>query len=513
MVARQTSAGMMTAVPTELRSRIVSGMRWTVWLSALAVPFSYGTAVLLARTGPEVIATYGLLMVYVGVVSSMFYFGGDPVVIKFVSELKAESRLSFLISYFLVILGTLILWLAAAALWPEKLHYLFGKQGGPHFQTLILWLSPLYILFLLVVAGLKATLEMYWAQVLMRTLTIGSFTIYAALYLGFHELLATRYTKLIWGTFFSLVILATLVGLLHLVRSENWRRDGRGVRFSLPGGFWRYTLRTEQASALGFFLQRLDMIFVLNFGGLVLLGKYVVIVSFAEVVRTVNRFFIDTLLPSLTNLLASGNPAAASEVVSLNLRILLVVHVAATCGLMFLVGPILALLGPQYLPQRELFVVMLLFVGLSAPAAIGGPLLTSVGKQQRVFWVGVGQLALFIVLFASLWPRWQLGGAVVASGASTYLANLALLAVARFSTPAHFSATRDYILFTGSGVAASLIALRPVTLNPFLAISVWSGTVALFLVLARYTLPECRALLFSFVPHRLFPGQGMSQEP
>ena len=33
----------------------------------LAAPFSYGTSIVLARAGPEVIGTYGLLLVYIGV--------------------------------------------------------------------------------------------------------------------------------------------------------------------------------------------------------------------------------------------------------------------------------------------------------------------------------------------------------------------------------------------------------------------------------------------------------------
>lgn len=496
----QTTVEMMEAVPTELRDRIVSGMRWTLWLSILAVPFSYGTSLLLARTGPEVIGTYGLLMVYVGVVSSLLYFGGDAVVIKFAPELETHRRMSFLLSYFLVILGTLFFWLPLAALWPESLRYLFGERGGPRFHLFILWFSPLYILFSLVVAALKSVLEMRWAHILLRTLTIGSFAIYTFLFFAYHGLLATQYAKLIWGVFFGLITLGTLFGLRHLLRSAKWNFEWRGLRLFLPRGFWRYTLYTEQASVVRFFMLRLDLILVLNFGGLALLGKYVVIVSLAEIIRTANHVFTDTLLPSLTNLFASGNPTAASEVFSLNLRILFVVHVAATCALMFLVGPMLTLLGPHYISLRELFVLMLLFAGLSAPGAVGGTLLTSVAKQQRAVWVGVGQLALFIVLFMSLWPRWQLGGAVVASGASEFLSNLVLLAVARFSSPVRFSATRDYVLFAIFGVAASLIALRFVPLNPFLAITAWAGAVGLFLLLAHYTVPECGALIFCFIP-------------
>ena len=90
-------------VPHHQRRQIVSGMRWTVWLSAVSIPFSYGTTVLLARTSPEAIGTYGLLSVYIGAVLGLFYLGGDAVAIKFIPELDPERRLSFLVSYFTIV--------------------------------------------------------------------------------------------------------------------------------------------------------------------------------------------------------------------------------------------------------------------------------------------------------------------------------------------------------------------------------------------------------------------------
>src|SRR5262245_12275207 len=105
IVLARASGQAMVSVPLRERDRIFSGMRWSVWLSILAAPFGYGTTVLLARVGPDVLGTYGLLMVYIGVVSSLMYFGGDAVTIKFVPTLSVPRRLSFLASYYLVICG------------------------------------------------------------------------------------------------------------------------------------------------------------------------------------------------------------------------------------------------------------------------------------------------------------------------------------------------------------------------------------------------------------------------
>jgi len=490
----------MSAVPAPLRGRIVSGMRWTLWLSVVAVPFSYGTSVLLARTGPDVIGTYGLLMVYIGVASSLFYLGGDAVVVKFVPELEPAKRFPFLVSYFLVIVVALVPWMGATLLWPGKLHYIFGDRGGPGFYLLVLFLSPLYIMFLLIVAALKAVLDMRWAQTLLRLVTIGSFAVYATLFFRFREVLQAHAGGLIWGVFLGLAGIASVLGLLRLLRLEGWRTEGRSFGFFLPRDFWRYTLSTQQVSAVGFFLQRLDLILVLNFGGLAVLGKYVAILSLAEALRTANRFFADTLLPSLTNAIASRDLEAASQIFGTNLRILFLVNLAATSGLALLAAPLMRLFGPRYTSLRPLLILIVLGAGLAAPGGIGGTLLTSMGKQQRSFWVSIGQLGLFLVLFFTLWPRYQLLGAVLASGLSQVVSYGVLLAAAKYGTPVRFSAGKDYIKFALATIASAGVALAWPSISVIPAVAVWVAAVGLFLVAAHYQLAECQQLVRCFLP-------------
>lgn len=497
------SAELMPAVPTGLRGRILSGMRWTLWLSVLGAPFGYGTSVLLARVGPEVIGTYGLLLVYITLVSSWFYLGGDAVVIKFIPTLKTERRFAFLISYFIVACVGLVPWVAVAVFLPGKLHFLFGKATGASFQALIICLAPIYIVYSLVIASLKATMEFRLAEMLRRLVTIGSFLIYAALLVAWSGLLKAHYTGLIWGIYLGLTALAAVVGFPHLWRMKSWQHGLRNLRFTLPEGFWRFAISLQQVSALGFLVGKMDYILVLNFGGLAMLGKYVAIVTLADIIRTLSRYFLDTLLPSLTNLIASENLHGASQVFSMNLRILFLVSLGVTCGLLFLLNPILSLLGPVYVPLRNLFVLMLLFFGVAIPGTVGGTLLTSVGKQQRSVWVGLFQVGLYATLFLFLWPHYQLLGAVLAYGIALAASNMLLLMVARWSAPIRFPFIRDYAWLILVCVIAGIGAIRFGTLGLVAALPAWLISLGLFLLLARYRLAECRNLVSCFVPVRL----------
>src|SRR6266403_2455495 len=103
--ATASFSGVLNGIPERQRRHLISGMRWTLWLSVLSAPCGYITTVLLARVDPAVVGTYGLLSLYIGLTSIFLFFGGNGVAIKFLPELPPEKRLPFLTSYFLMILA------------------------------------------------------------------------------------------------------------------------------------------------------------------------------------------------------------------------------------------------------------------------------------------------------------------------------------------------------------------------------------------------------------------------
>jgi O-antigen/teichoic acid export membrane protein len=331
-------------------------------------------------------------------------------------------------------------------------------------------------------------------------LTIGTFLIYLVLFLGFRRLLLVHYGGVIWGVYLTLAALAFVIGFRHLRRLEEWEFRWRSLRVFLPRGFWKYTLATQAVSGLAFLLQRLDLILVLNFGGLVVLGKYVAIISLAGLIPAGNVFFLDTLLPSLTNLLTTHNYAAASQVYSMNLRNLFLITMAGASGLIFMINPIIMLLGSKYTSLGSVFVVGVLLYGLAAPGAIGGTLLTSLGKQHRSVLISLVQLALFLSLFYALWPRYQLLGVVLATGLSTATSYFLFIQVARYRSEVKFSFARDYGVFAVVLIAAAILDVRLMKLGAVYPLLAWPAVVLLFCLFADYSISECKAILQCFLP-------------
>ncbi len=499
MAENAKTTGTLLEVPEAQRHRIISGMRWTVWLSVLAIPFSYGTTVILARTSPEAVGTWGLLGVYIGLSLGIFYLGGDAVAIKFVPELEPDKRLSFLTSYFLVICAAVVPWVAVGALWPQALQHILGKEAGPRFELLLLALSPITMMNSLVSAALKGILEIGWAQMIFRLATITSFIVYGGLFLFLRPTLARDYPLIIWVVYLALCLGGAVAGFLRLWRACGWRYHWRRFRFFLPRGFWPYTLSLQQLSALSFVTSRLDVLLLLNFGGLALLGKYVAVITLAEAIRLISFYFIGTLLPSLTNTLADGNNAGASSAFHMHMRVIFFVCNAATCGLVLLARPVTALFGPKYDGLSTLIVLVAVLVGISTPGGAGGTLLSAISKQQRAVYVSLGQVAVYASLFAFLWPRYRLTGAVLAYGIGWAVSNPCLLLVARLSSPFRFSVIRDYATFALVATASVLVSLwvRPGLFSGLLG---WILLVGSFPLLARYRLSECKALINCFVP-------------
>jgi len=154
-------------------------------------------------------------------------------------------------------------------------------------------------------------------------------------------------------------------GVARLYRINDWRLACRC--FYLPRGFWKYVGATQFVAAVNLFSQRLDYVLILNIAGLGLLGDYVALSTVAITIPTLNTFFLDTLLPSLTNLIASRNTSAAAQVLSMHVRILLLVNTMSTCAVMLLSALVVRIMGPQYSGLQNLLVLMALFQGLGNP--------------------------------------------------------------------------------------------------------------------------------------------------
>jgi len=495
-----TTTELLSSAPPEMRRSIVSGMRWTLWLSMLSVPLGYATTVILARIGPAAIGTYGVLVVYISVVACLMYLGGDAVAIKFIPELPPEQQLPFVTGYTLIVLACLLPWFAVATAFPRLLHYLFGESNQTSLQLLLIYLSPLFVVYSIIVATLNGMMEIKWSQILTRVVTAGSFLAYATLFLFARDYLSVHYADLIWEIYFALITLAAAVGLLVIVRTHPLRSIRSFLGFHLPRHFWSYTLSLETVSALSMLSTRLDYILVLNFGGLTLLGKYVALRTISNAIGLLPTFFAGTLLPTMTNLIAHKDFSAAGEAVHLYLRVLFAISFAASCGLFFASGLLLRMLGPAYRDLEAVLVCMIFFAALQNFTPIAGNLLTASGKQYYGLAVLPLQIAGFCFLFWLLWPSMGLMGVVVGLGIMQVLTQILAFYLVKQFVPIRFTIRKQYGVYALLVMACGSLAYFLPPLGLAKDMLLYAAALALFYFVSRYSLEECRQLVHCFVP-------------
>ncbi|MGC1782970.1 MAG: lipopolysaccharide biosynthesis protein [Acidobacteriaceae bacterium] len=491
-----TTAPVLGDVPEHQRHRILSGMRWTVWLSAIAVPFSVAVNLLLARVGPETLGVYGLLSVYVTLTSAFLYFGGDTVVMRYIPECRPEERASFLVSYLSVILAVMSGWLAFAWFCPAAMRLVFGESHGDRLNFLLLCLSVVPIFYAMVIASLKGMLEIQTSQKLSKLLTIGSLAVYAAIFVFNRSLLSAHPMAIIWSVYLGLSAVLGVIGAVKVVRLCR----GARLRWFLPDGFWSYSFSTQQLSVTSFLAHKLDYVLIVNFGGLKLLGEYVAVITVAGIVPMVSGFFMDTLLPSLTNTVVARNYAGAVQVFMMHMRILFLVTTAMSCAIMVLAVPATAVMGVKYASLGGLIIFMAAGYGIASPGAYGGTVLASIGRQQLAVWTRLLNLVLFICLFFPLWHRWNLAGAVVAYGLALIVPNAILMAVALKTAQFFPSIFGLWLKSAAVQAMVAFVALWWMPLGLVSAAVVWLCAMMMFFWLAQYDWSECKDLVRMFLP-------------
>lgn len=485
------------------RHHMISGMRWTLWLSVLSAPCGYITTVLLARVDPAVVGTYGLLSLYIGLTSIFLFYGGNGVAIKFLPEVPAEKRLSFLVSYFLVILAVTLPYQIAASIWPRSLQYVLGSEAGNRFGVLLVWLAPLYILSSLVLAALKGLLEIKWSQLYNRIITLASFALYAGLYFAARPFLAAHYVAIIWSVYLALALLVTVLAMRRLLPHLQTGRLREPLRFFLPSGFWSYTSGLQVGGILGFLSTRLDYIFILNAGGLAEFGRYVALITLVSVIPTFATFVLDSLLPSLTNTLAQRDYAASRHLTELYLRFMLPCGMLAATFAILFAHPVFAVLGPHY---RDLVNLGLLAFPIAALQVLNwfvGTMFTAIGRPYGSVIALAGRMAVFCAAFWLLWAPYHLWGAIVAWGLAEMTYQILGLLVLMRRMPFSFSFVPTYIAFLAVVGLAALCAAYETGNNLLISAVVWLALVGGFFLAARYSWSEIRRLSLMVLPSRV----------
>ncbi|MGH9417125.1 MAG: lipopolysaccharide biosynthesis protein [Terriglobales bacterium] len=485
-----------------MRRPLLGGLRWTLWLAAAGLPFSYGTRVLLARVSPDCLAIYGLLLVYIGYVAGFLFLGGNAVAIRYVPTLDAEGRRDFLGSYACILVAAWLPWLALAVVAPGWLGWLFGGLGGG-FALLMVALAPLPIAFSLLLSALKGALDLACAQAFYRAVTVGTLVGVAVLVLAARPLLQAHAAWMLWGWYLVLMALGSAVAW------RRWRRLVRSVsrwHWRLPPDFWGYTLGLQGSSMLGFFATQLDMLLVLHVGGLHLLGGYVAIMSLAALVTATLKLLLDAHMVAITQGTARQDAALTGELFHNCSRLLLPFMLLLAVALACFAPPLLSIYGSGYGSLAG----ALRWLGPCAAVAslnlLLGSSLSALGHPRAEIQAKCVRIAAYVALFVPLWRAWGIEGAVLAWGGAEIPYQLMHLFWLRRLAPFRLRWRRLYPAYVAVVALTAVLTQwrQPATLAA--GAGMWVLLGALFFVLAGYSRAELGRHIRIFLPGAALEG-------
>lgn len=474
----------------EIIQKSISGAKWAVILSIIALPMGYATHIILGRVSPEALGIYGFLSIFILAVTTFILFGGGNVIIKYLPEIDKDKKVSFLTSYILIAFLIAIFAIGLIYLYPQILERIFGQAFPLDMLNYFIIFIPIIILYSVFDYALNGLMEIK-ASVILRKITVfGNFIVFSILFLFYKDLFREHLWLIIWGLSF---VFYTVLGLLALSLttkkikitslkksiSKNYDRECLGLNNEgevaswesswsfrmtsklknlkpyLPKKFWSFALFIHLSTILFFASDKIDQLFILNYFSIRELGLYYAALQTAMVIRFVPLLIGSVLLPTFSNLLASNEIALIQkgyqEIVKFNT--LVVVPAALIC--IFFSRQIMGLFGEEYIENYLVLVALAIFFSTTSIGTVNNSLIIAKGRTG-IYFLGSTMTTVFgFILMFLLIDRLGVLGLAIGRGAIVALWQVISIIIVTIVLHMDIKIPKSY----KAGLITSLVAL------------------------------------------------------
>lgn len=413
----------------EIIQKSISGAKWTVILSIVAMPLGYIVNIILGRISPEALGIYGLLSIFVLSVTTFILFGGGNVIIKYLPEIDKDKKVSFLLSYVLIVFLIAIFAIGLVYLYPQILELIFGQAFSLDILPYLIIFIPIIILYFVFDYALNGLMEIKTSVVIRQIVVYGNFIVFSILFLFYKDFFREHLWAIIWGLSFVFYIMLGLLALFLTTRKMKITSLNKlnNLKPYLPTKFWSFALFVHLSTILVFAYDKIDQLFILNYFSIRELGLYYAALQTAMLIRFVPMLLGSVLLPSFSNLLASNEigliQKGYQEVVRYNT--LMVVPAALLC--IFFSRQIMGLFGAVYVQNHLVLVVLGICFMVSTIGSVTPSLIVAKGKVGANFLNSTIQIVFQFLLMLFLIDRMGVLGLAIGRGAGVVLAQIGLI--------------------------------------------------------------------------------------
>jgi len=487
----------------EIMKKSISGAKWTVFLSVIAMPVSYATNIILGRASPEALGIYGLLNIFILSITTFILFGGSNVVIKYLPEIDRNRRVLFLRSYFTIISFIALFTLGSIYVYPRILELLFGEALLPYmlpYLILFMFIIIIYSIFDFVLTGL---MEIKASISIKQVLVYGNFVVFSLLFFLSKDFFREHLWMTIWGiSFISYTIISLLaffisaksLNIMNLNKGESQSSDRKAtflssgiielknIYFYLPAKFWSFAFFIHLSTIISFVNDKLDQLFIIRYFNIHEFGLYFAALQTAMLIRYIPILIGNILLPAFSNLLASNEVERIQKAYQEIVRYNTLIVITATLACIFFSKEIIGIFGVEYIKSHLVLVALSCFFSTSSIGVANNALIIAKGRAGIYLLSEIAVTAIGIVLIFFLTEKLGVLGLAIGKGVTVALWQLVSSFIATMLLGLNIKIPRSYKV----GIATSFIASILYLFFEFQNILVHTGLFLSCLILFTY---------------------------
>lgn len=341
-----------TLSKTEIKKRSVKGTKWLVVMNGIGMPATSLIALMLGRVGPAALGSYALAQVLIGVVTTFVVYGGKPVLTVFLPKLTdAEDRGRFLFSYALILVGMMTVALGLFWVFPKGFEFLLQREFDMQNYGWFVMLAIVVVASETLANTASGLMLIKTAAIARQMIRLVLLPLVAILFFFRREMLVDYSLPIILGGFAMGYILATVICVLGVSRE---RRFETRFGWSIPSGFWAFSLSTMAATIFSFLYSNFDRMAVLSIYNVEGLGMYQAVLSINGLLERIPSLLQSSVIPTFSNLLGANHQAAFTRAFAILCRWAVVPITLVSLFVMGFSPEILGLFGEIYVKYAYL---------------------------------------------------------------------------------------------------------------------------------------------------------------
>lgn len=476
----------------EVVQRAITGAKWTIILSVIALPIAYVTNIMLGRLSPEVLGTYSLLNIFILFVASFILFGGNSVIVRFLPQIDRDRRAPFLTSYFLVVIAIAVAAMAIMFFFPQILELLLGENlPEGDLSHLLIILVPVVTLFFIFVYTLNALMEIKTSVILRQAIVYGNFVVFLALFFFARTFFSEHASAIIWG--FSLALYIVMALLSWLLTRKKMRIAGKGnpsptkLEPYLPAGFWGFSLFVHASSIVYFVYDKVDQLFVVHYFNVGELGLYYAVLQTALLIRFIPMLIGNVLLPTFSNLIASNDTELIHKGYQEAVKYTTLLTVVASLCCIFFSKEILGLFGAAYVGNHLMLVTLAIFFGVTSMGGINSSLVIAKGRAGWYLGLQIIMVSVQLMLTFYLIEPFGVIGAALAKGVAVLIGQIGLIYIVLRVLKMGVHIPRQFFVGVATISIAALLYYFLTPSSALISLGLFLPLVIIFIYLAPYS--------------------------